>query len=417
MHILHLLHQYLPAHVGGVELYTNWLAAAQQAQGHMVHLFHRRSAAEISLQRREDDGVTVWSGSNGRFTPTNRFISTFRNQALQQQFSQVLDQGTPDIVHIQHLMGLPLSLVAQLQTRRIPYVVTLWDFWWVCANAQLLTNYSEELCDGPQAYLNCARCALARAGLPQLPPAQPVLAAPLAWRVRQLRQVLTHAAQVIAPAAFVQSWYADHGLNTANVTVLPPGLDYPPDLDLLRRGDGNGQERPLRFGYVGGLSTQKGVHIPLQAFRQLPQTAEFWVAGDPTFDPTYVAQLQQLATPQVRFLGRLDHQDIWQMLAQIDLLIVPSLWYETFAFVISEAFAAGIPVIASNLGVMAERVRHNIDGLLVAPGDASAMAAALRRFLTEPDLRRRLQDNIQPVPTIANHARQLQTLYQQVSQI
>jgi glycosyltransferase involved in cell wall biosynthesis len=411
--ILHLLHQYLPDHIGGVELYTNWLAAAQQGQGQTVHLFHRRSNPATNLQQRVDNGVTIWAGSNGRFTPTNRFTTTFHNPALHKQFSQVLDQTQPDIVHIQHLMGLPLSLVAQLQARRIPYVVTLWDFWWVCANAQLLTNYSEELCAGPQAYLNCARCALARAGFPQFPPAQPLLAAPLAWRVHKLHQVLAKAARVIVPAAFVQNWYANYGLNMANMTILPPGLDYPPDIDMLRQVNGNGQERPLRFGYIGGLSTQKGVHIPLQAFRQLPPTAEFWIAGDPTFDPTYVQQLQRLATPQVHFLGRLNRQAIWHMLAQIDLLIVPSLWYETFAFVISEAFAAGVPVVASDLGVMAERVRHNVDGLLVPPGDVKSMTAALYRFQAEPDLHRRLQDNIQPVQTIQNHAQQLQAIYQE----
>jgi glycosyltransferase involved in cell wall biosynthesis len=412
--ILHLLHQYLPDHVGGVELYTNWLAAAQQAQGKTVHLFHRRSAPDTGLQQRVDKGITVWAGSNGRFTPTNRFISTFHSPALHRQFGQVLDRVRPDVVHIQHLMGLPLSLVAQLQDRHIPYLVTLWDFWWVCANAQLLTNYSEELCDGPRAYLNCARCALARAGLPQFPPAQPLLAAPLAWRVHKLRRVLANAAQVIAPAAFVQNWYADHGLDTANVTVLPPGLDYPADWKRPSRPDDGERERPLRLGYLGGLSIQKGVHVLLQAFRELPPTAELWVAGDPTFDPAYTQRLQALATPQVRFLGRLDRPAIWQMLANIDLLVVPGLWYETFAFVISEAFAAGVPVIASDLGVMADRVRHDVDGMLVPPGDVAALRAALQRFLTEPDLRRRLQNNIQPVQTMASHAADLLAYYGRV---
>jgi glycosyltransferase involved in cell wall biosynthesis len=415
MRILHLAHQYMPDHIGGVELYTRWLTTAQQAQGHAVHIFHRRSASGSGLQQRIDDGVTIWSAWNGRFTPTHRFLATFHNPILHTQFSQALDQAKPDIVHIQHLMGLPFSLAAELQARHIPYVVTLWDFWWVCANAQLLTNDSEELCDGPQAYLNCARCALARAGLPQFPPAQPLLAAPLAWRVYKLRQVLANANRVIAPAEFVQNWYADHGLETDNVTVLPPGLDYPAGLQQPRREDKGERERPLRFGYIGGLSTQKGVHVLLQAFRQLPPTVELWVAGDLTFDPAYVQSLQALATPQVRFVGRLDRSTIWQMLADIDLLIVPSLWYETFAFVISEAFAAGIPVIASDLGVMAERVRHEVDGLLVVPGDVAAMRAALHRFLTEPTLRRHLQNNIQPVQTIANHAGQISALYSQAA--
>jgi glycosyltransferase involved in cell wall biosynthesis len=406
MRILHLVHQYLPDHVGGTELYTVWLTRALQRQGHDVAVFHRRSAEGTGLARREEDGITIWSAWNGRFQPTNRLLSTFRNQPLLTAFEQVITDFQPDIVHVEHLMGLPTQLLDSLHRQHIPYVVTLWDFWWVCANAQLLTNHSQELCDGPQAFLNCAQCALARANLPQFPPAFPALAVPLRWRNGRLRHTLLQASKLIAPAQFVKQWYVDHGLPAANIEVLSPGLDYP--------------EKPaapphntFRVGYIGGLSWQKGVHVLVEAFNQLPETAELWLAGDPEFNPDYVKQLK--TGGRATFLGKLNRQAIWEMLAQVDVVVVPSLWYETFVFVISEAFAMGVPVIASDLGVVAERVRHGVDGMLFAPGNVAQLAQALQTLHDDPALRKQLRQNIAPVPTVADHATAVSQLYQTIT--
>ncbi len=419
MRILHLLHQFMPQHVGGVELYTHWLASAQVQQGHAVTLFHRRSAAGTGLQHDQQEGVNIWAAWQGEFTPTRRFMQTFYAPALRSQFRQVLDSARPDIVHIQHLMGLPLALISELQAHRLPFVVTLWDFWWVCANAQLVTNDSGKLCAGPRAYLNCVRCALARAGQPQFAPAFPLLALPLAARARSLRQVLSAATRVIAPAEFVRNWYAAHGLPADNMIVVPPGLPYPPELRHRRQAlVAENEKRPLRFGYIGGIAPQKGVHILLQAFRDLPGTwpqIELHIAGDMNVDPVYSEQLRNLADSRVNFLGRLDRQTIWQMLQQIDLLVVPSIWYETFTFVISEAFAAGVPVLTTRLGVMAERVRHEVDGLLVVPDDAVALRAAMQRFCQEPALRQKLRQGVRPPLTMRTHANEITVVYHQVT--
>ena len=212
MRILHLVHQYPPDHVGGTELYTQWLTEALHQQGHSVAVFHRRSAPGSGMTHRTEDGIGIWSAWNGRFQATNRLLSTFKNRSLAQSFDQVVDTFQPDIVHVQHLMGLPTNILDGLRQKGIPYVVTLWDFWWVCANAQLITNDTQEICDGPNAYLNCAKCALTRAGQPQFIPALPVLALPLAARNGRLRTALLQANKLIAPASFVKQWYVNHGI-------------------------------------------------------------------------------------------------------------------------------------------------------------------------------------------------------------
>ncbi|HID53736.1 MAG TPA: glycosyltransferase [Anaerolineae bacterium] len=410
MRILHIIHQYLPDHIGGTELYTHWLTQELARRGHEIAIFYRRSADGSGLSRRTEDDIEIWAAWNGRFQPTDRFLSTFRNPFLLNTFTQALDQIQPDVVHVEHLMGLPAGILTILQKRRIPYVVTLWDFWWVCANAQLLTNDTQEICAGPDKFTNCARCVLARSGSSALKLAQPLLPLPLAQRNRILKNSLSHAAALIAPAPFVKNWYASHGISAERMTVVPPGLDYP--ADAAREAEG---VRPFRIGYIGGLSWQKGVHVLVNAFTQLSAPAELWIAGDPDFDPDYVAQLRQLANGNARFVGKLDRDDVWQMLAQVDVIVVPSLWYETFCFVVSEAFAMGVPVIASDLGVLADRVQDGADGFLFPPGDDAGLAALLRRCQAEPDLLPDLRANIHPGLTVAQHTDQIEAVYRRVS--
>jgi glycosyltransferase involved in cell wall biosynthesis len=413
MRLLHLVHQYLPDDIGGTELYTQWLAEGLRAQGHEVSVFYRRSGPdETTTQRVEPSGTQVWAVTAGRVTPQRRFLATFNQPSILNAFQQAIAVVQPDLVHIQHLMGLPVSLAHHLQQQNIPYLITLHDYWWVCANAQLLTNYSQQLCDGPRAYLNCARCALARANHPRLWPAIPGLAALLARRNHLLRGVLRAAQRLIAPSQFVADWYAAHGAPLRTLQVIPHGLPLLPPSQSRVQGDAG---RPFRFGYIsGGLTPQKGIHILVEAARQLPAAIELWVAGDEGADPDYAARLRAAASTETRFLGRLSRRQVWDMLAQIDVLVVPSLWYETFAFVISEAFAAGVPVIASNLGPLAGRVQHEGDGLLVPPDDAAALRQALQRFLEEPDLLDRLRAGIQAVQTMEGHAKALEAVYQLV---
>lgn len=407
MHILHLVHQYMPEHVGGVELYTRWLSHGLDRRGQQVTIFYRRSAGGAGQERRTEGGVNVWVAWAGLTSPARRFRATFRDPPMVQAFERVLDTVKPDLIHVQHLMGLPVALIRSIQRRGLPFAITLWDFWWICANAQLLTNYSQQVCDGPRAYLNCARCALTRAGRPRLWPALPPLAGVLAWRNRLLRQVMEAADGLIAPTEFVRRWHAARGVPTGRLRVILPGLESLPLVPQSRaRPDG-----ATRFAYVGGLSWQKGLHVLVQAFNQVRGAGELWIAGDESFDPAYVAHLRALATPGVRFLGRLTREAVWETLAQVDVVVVPSLWYETFSFIVSEAFIAGAPVVASRLGPLADRVRDGVDGLLVPPGDVTAWRTALQQLVDEPDLLAQLRANVRPPVTLEQHVSEMESYY------
>jgi glycosyltransferase involved in cell wall biosynthesis len=377
-------------------------------RGHEVAVFTRCQGEGQGLACRTDGTVQVWTAWAGAPSPTRRFLAAFGDDSLSRSFRQVFERFSPDRVHIQHLMGLPLDVATQVLDADVPYFVTLHDYWWVCANAQLLTNSDQQICDGPRRYLNCARCALARAEFPHSWPALPLLAILMGWRAHRLRQVLHSAESVIAPTSFVRDWYAAHGVSPEKISMIPHGIELPDPRPSRSRED----DRRLRFVYIGGLSWQKGVHIALEAFRGLYGDAELWLAGDESAEPAYVERLRRQSRGlAVRFLGLLDHHAVWQTLADADVALVPSLWYETSSLFAQEALAMGLPVVASGVGALRERVRDGIDGLLVPPGDVLSWRAALQRLVDERDLLQRLRNNILPVTSLFDHATQLESLY------
>jgi len=118
-----------------------------------------------------------------------------------------------------------------------------------------------------------------------------------------------------------------------------------------------------------------------------------------------------IAHPGIVLAGRVPPAGIWEALAQVDLVIVPSLWPETFSLVAGEAFAAGVPVVASRIGALAERVREGVDGLLFCPGDVADLRTTIQRLIAQPDLLAKLRQGIQPPKPMAIHAEELARLY------
>lgn len=416
MHILHVVHQYPPEYVGGTEFYTQWLTRALQARGHTTAVFHRGAGGDGSLRLRREDGVPIWTAGDGDMEAARRFRATFCSRPLQRAFAHVLTEELPDLVHIQHLMGLPARLVRQLHSRNIPYVVTLHDYWYGCANAQLITNYDGTICDGPDWWINCGRCALARAGLPDAAPLAAGVAPLLGVRHNLLQSVLAGAAAIISPSDFVREKYAQLGLPVAKLTVVPHGIEMPDEAarDLL--GEKRPFVPPLQIAYIGGIAWQKGVHVLVQAVNRLADdAARLMIYGDATAFPDYAARLEKESThPRIHLAGRLPRAQLWAALAQADVVVVPSLWYETSSLIVQEAFAAGVPVLAADIGAIPERVVDGVNGRLLPPGDVDALHAALHALIRKPARLAALRAGIGPVRTIDDHVADIEAIYRQM---
>lgn len=421
MRLLHLVHQYVPDHVAGTELYTQMLARRQSAAGHKVSVFApvgREPAGELLIAN--EDGIQVFRATTGPRSPAAVFRSNFGQQDILDAFRRTLAATQPDIVHVQHMMGLPVADIgAALARAGVPYVLSLHDYWYGCANGQLLTNDTEQVCDGPDARAhNCGRCAVARAGVRPLAPLVGPSAAPvMRRRNRQTAAFYNGAARVLAPNPFVRDIYGQMGLATGRMVLAPLGLDAPDDLsERVNRARAARTQGTLRLGYLGSISRQKGVHVLVSAVNGLSDASvTLDIYGDLNVFPDYAAELQALARhPGIRFQGTLPRDRVWDTLAGLDALVMPTLWYEASPAIIREAFAVRLPVVASAIGAPGSMVREGVDGLLFPPGDAEALRRILLSLAENSATLARLRAGIEPVLTVSAHLAALEAAYREV---
>ena len=156
------------------------------------------------------------------------------------------------------------------------------------------------------------------------------------------------------------------------------------------------REGPFRVGIIGRLAPWKGQNVFLDAFaRAFPDDeCEAWIVGAAMFGEDGYADTLHT---QARRLGISDRvvfrgfqADVWAELSHIDLLVHCSVIPEPFGQVVVEGMVAGVPVIAADAGGPAEIITHNVDGILTAPGDVAALAAAMRRIRDDAALRQAL---------------------------
>ncbi len=407
MRIALVVHKFPPASYGGTEVYTLNLARAL-ARRHQVAVFYRDDGAGAHAGEVQDarDGFSLWRVGRAfdaaHASPAALFFDTFFNPDVEASFRRFVDWFRPDLLHFQHLMLLSYRL--PVLSRGIPQLLTLHDYWFLCANSQLIWP-DAQVCRGKAWGLNCARCATARIGTPALHLARPGLAPVLQWRDALVRRAALRMSALISPSRFLRERYLAAGFPARSFHILENGLD----LATLRRFDRKpAPDGRLRVTYLGSLAWQKGVHILVAAARDLPpERFLVRIYGNPQTFPDYSAELQALANPATtQFWGPLPNAEVGRVLAETDVLAVPSLWYENSPVVIQEAHACGTPILASDLGAIPEKVGRG--GLLVPPGDVAAWREAL---LTWPAGR---SFTPEPVLDVAEHVTRLETLYREV---
>jgi glycosyltransferase involved in cell wall biosynthesis len=136
------------------------------------------------------------------------------------------------------------------------------------------------------------------------------------------------------------------------------------------------------------------------------------IYGDPEVFPDYARELRaQGRHPGIRFNGPVSRERIWAVLAELDALVMPTLWYEASPATIREAFAAGLPVIASDLGAPTSMIRDGVDGLLFPPGDVERLRSLLQLLLAAPERLDQLRAGISPVRSESEHVEQILAIY------
>lgn len=444
LRILYVVHGFPPDTWAGTEVYTLALARAIQARGHEVVVLTRAPAppgapadtpADFSMDRQEFQGLPVWRMINR--LGQQRLRDSYVSPGAEAAFRAALQEIKPDVVHFQHLIHLSSTLPRICRELGVPSMMTVNDYWALCARVQLIRPDGVR-CEENQG-LGCLLCVkntqlgripLARRFRPVLSPlaaigdtfrGRPGMT-PVADRSGEIVDMAQRHDIVcsgydacdwlVAPSRFLRQKLLDTGrFDPHKVIYSDYGIPPPAGERPARTPNSRG----VRFGFIGSLLWYKGVDVLIRAVHQLASPAAvLHVHGDfkPDVDP-YHAKLAELARPcgdRVVFHGRFDNQNIGRVYEHIDVLVVPSTWFENSPITIHEAFQFRTPVVASDIGGMAELVHDGVDGLHFRAGDADDLAAKLGRFVGDPGLAARLS-RFPEIKTIDEDAREMEFRY------
>jgi glycosyltransferase involved in cell wall biosynthesis len=441
--LLYLSNGYPPLQHAGTEIYTAGIASAFARAGHEVEVVCTGdwSAGERALNRvtRDQDGpvgLTRLHLNWAKGPDPNRYL--YDNPRVEAVLDDYLDRTSADLAHVTSCYTLSASVLRAVKRHRLPLAVTLTDFWFLCPRVTLLRS-DATLCTGRTTEWECLRCLLkdARAyrSLARLLPAAALVrlftwVSRRAWLTRRrglrgmaldmgerkttLPSLLELADVLIAPSHFLADVYRANGVER-DIRVVPYGHDLSWVGEVGER-PGTG---PLTFGFVGQIRPAKGVHILVDALSHLsaamPLRVDVW--GDARQESDYVRTLPALGPshPPLRFRGSFTRAQVAEVFNQIDVLVVPSVWYENNPLVVQEAFAARRPVVASRLGSLTEAVTHGVNGLLFERGNARALADCLRQLTVQRELIGRLQAGIPAVKTVQEEVAALTELYAALS--
>jgi glycosyltransferase involved in cell wall biosynthesis len=249
-------------------------------------------------------------------------------------------------------------------------------------------------------------------GEPEAPPAPAPLDGRHPWvpaierRWKEVKAQLDLVDLFVAPSNFLRERFIEAGMIAADrIVYSDSGFDHGPFEDMpprRERGDG-----PVRLGFIGSIAEQKGVHLIVEAFNELPEDGvECRIYGGLTGWPDYVELVRaRRAHLGVRLMGPYVNNKVAEVLRSVDALIVPSRWYENSPLTIHEAFMAGIPVITGDRGGMAELVKHDVNGLHFRMDSAPDLRYQIERLMNEPGLLEKITRET-PVKTIAEDARE-----------
>jgi glycosyltransferase involved in cell wall biosynthesis len=320
----------------------------------------------------------------------------------------------PDIVHSHHFMrfGVESFSIIKRSSPHTKIVLSLHEFLAICNHhGQMVKTKSMHLCDRA-SYSACSGC------FPQYK------ARDFFLRKRYIQTFFDDVDLFVAPSQFLADRFNEWGVPPEKLVTLenmPPAKDEDEDAvasvaaarpqlvehpalkgrprtgatihaNVVTSVRATAQNHPLRFGFFGQMSPLKGITVLIEAAQYLNKQgvsgATIEIHGDysnqpPAFQEVVTKALDD-AGRSVIYHGAYDNRDVNKLMRQMDAIIVPSTWWENSPVVIQEAFTNGKPVICSDIGGMAEKVRHGIDGLHFAVSQPFGLARAIMDLVQDP---------------------------------
>lgn len=378
MKTLHVTNRIYPEFNGGNEIHIYDLCHDLARVGEKTIILTQVSDAKIetiTTRTRRDGKLKVYSLQLPPLTTKIRLLQSLltKEYRLVKYFLEILHKEKPDIVHFHHLIELSPWLLVICRLKRIPHLLDLNDYWFICHGTYLLCRGDIEKCaticvwEQPKSIKAVLLAKTKQMWLMRLYGYLKVISHRFFWNL-----VVNHTdTTLIAVSNRVKEIYQEHHLHGNQIIVKYSGIRV--EKPLARKVNQN----QLRVGYVGALIEAKGVRVLIAAFRKLKRKdVSLTLFGQDGFGGKKLEDMIG-ADKRIKLESAFDHQELPKVLANLDLLVIPSIYEEAFCLVLSEGLAAHLPLIVSNIGGMSERIIDQKNGFQVRSGSITDLTRKL----------------------------------------
>lgn len=374
--------------VAAYDLYKAYKANASVEEAWFLARVDRQRGANGALNRHCTDEY-VWEQGISDW----HFMKAAHQSSVTTSFAELIRALKPSVVHAHHYIHLGLEYLRVIKNvdPTIKIAMTLHEFIAICKhNGQMIKTANLELCNNDQDHEACHQCF-------------PEHSFDDFWlRKEYFQGHFRLVDSFIAPSEFLRQRYIQWGLAPDKIAVIENGQADVPGLPPRPLQTGEARHR---FGFFGQITPYKGLDIILQALYDLPQsvrqklTLEINAANLEAQNRKFREKIRALSEPLeaegvIVWRGPYKRHEMAERMSSIDWVVVPSIWWENSPMVIQEAFVYGRPLLVSDIGGMAEKVRDGVNGVNVEVGDSASWGEALTRAANDPALWARLRAGI-----------------------
>lgn len=411
MNILLGVHQFFPDHYTGTERYVLNLAKQLQKMGHFVKVltysvldqggFREGYSPGILCKEYVYEGVPVIAFRHKEKRTDHAFCFDLIDKDFYNESMNIFKKNKFDIYHCAHPFRISAAIKAARDSGvKVVFMVT--DYWLMCPIGIMRRN-DNTLCEGPDDGRNCLGHCFAHLTRDSIKD-----------RISESQRLIESCDCLLSPSNFLIWLFNKAGYIPSDHFLLSRhGFDY----TKKKAHSLNEKKETITFGYIGTIQYHKGVHIMVEGFKKSPhQNIRLQVWGGCFHEVEYQRGLMETADgdSRIEFKGAYNFNDVEEILNPIDVVIVPSIWYENAPLTISTSLAYGIPVITSDAGGMKEMIKNGQNGLTFRIGDSADLSAKINSIADDPDLISTFKRNIQYPIRVEEEAFNTEMVYKQM---
>ena len=402
MRILFALHQFFPNHYTGTERLVLNLCKQMQRLGHTVKVLTYgitdndgfKQNGDFLIKEYEFQGVPVISIKH-RIIPQDVGFTIF-NSEMEKVLENIFSKEELNILHICHPMRIG-SILRVAEKRQIPTVLTLTDFWLMCPKGIAVTQKGV-LCNTPEKGQKCITECYGNI-----------------WKDRLLQRAddayeyFQSVNCIVSATNFLKQMFEFNNFSS-DIKLIRFGKDY---ANVRRNSRKYSEKSEIIFGFLSTLLPHKGAHVLLNAFNEAKiNNIKIKIYGHYFNEVDYYNTLKSsVKDERVEFCGSYNYEEMPKILDEIDILVVPSIWWENSPLILLRALAHNVPAIVSDLGGMTEVINDGENGFVFEAGNAHSLAEILRKIGEDPTTLNDMKARIRHPPRIEEEAFEYEKLY------